>query len=608
MKEIAKFLKLMILTSISGGFAFIGYTFYAGYEDGRIFAAEPPPPPPTAHELALAAFDAQLWLFFRWTLLALLLACLALVIVRFLYVPALNARERIPYDPATGLAPVIRRNVAPWWKRLTGHNEYDEFDPNLATAPHRKIWSNGRMVVAAESDGLDPHAQADYARGSWGVQGSIARKGRGLSVGESRLLSGEAAARAELQRMKVSAAKAKLGDAPAQDTPLLPPPPPLSFREAIEQSTPTSWILGQGAEQQPATPQAVGKLLAYDPRSSHIALIGATRTGKTSNTGLMVVMLARRHGLHPIVFDGKGGLDWGPLDGVVEWHNMTESNLGAYIDSLVQVYDKRYQKLIQLGKGHIYQLPAERRPVPIFAMFEEFGEHFTALGKAERMAVGKQMNTLFRLGQAAGITLCLIDQAPEKWTQQMRGNSKFVVCYKLKGGVANAFNEYHADQLPDRGVFSQDNTFYKAWHTEVEAPNLAGMFPPISRRMLPVIDGPTNGPARPAGPKVNPALKGVAPVVGPPGPVGPLDPNGGGEGRKTLNIPPSLRVQFERTRTWDDFCRGFLEIYPEATAADLKRAMADVDGRGRDHRAFNGEGNRQWNRYSPNGDKDKATR
>jgi len=401
MKEILKFLKLMIVTGLSGGFAFIGFVFYRAYDDGRIWA---PAPPPTPEQIATAEFNAQVWALVWVALWALFLAAAALAVVRFLYVPALNARERIPYDPVTGLAPVVRRNVAPFWQRIIGHNEYDEFDPNLSTAPHRKVYSNGTMRVTSQTDGLDPHAQADYARSSWQVQNTVARKGRGASVGESRLLSGEAAAKAELARMRLDAARAKLGDSQKDEPVKALPLPAVSFREAVDMSTPTQWILGQGAEQQPANPAMAGKLLSFDPRSSHMALIGATRTGKTSSTGLMIVALARRHGVHPIVFDGKGGLDWGPLDQVVEWHDLNDGNLAPYVESLVAVYQKRFALLRDANKSHVYQLPAERRPVPILAIFEEFGEHFTALDKTERSAAGQSMNTLFRLGQAAMIS------------------------------------------------------------------------------------------------------------------------------------------------------------------------------------------------------------
>lgn len=603
MKEIAKFLKLMILTSISGGFAFIGYTFYAGYEDGRIFAAEPPPPPPTAHELALAAFDAQLWAVTKWALLLLLLLACGLALLRFLYVPI--KRSNLIYPDERGNWPLLKM---PTYKDHNGTIHHTWHNENLSAAPGTTYAYNGTVNYTGHQDAATPD-QYRFASMGWGHQiaQAVASTGK-ITAGAVNAIAGRSPERIERERLQTERERLRLqlvqdrlnrGTPVVQDAPLLPPPPPLSFDEAIAQSTPTHWILGQGAEQQPANPHAVGQPLVYDPRSSHIALIGATRTGKTSNTGLMVVMLARRHGLHPIVFDGKGGLDWGPLDGVVEWHDMNDGNLGAYIDGLVQVYEKRYQKLIQLGKGHIYQLPAERRPVPVFAMFEEFGEHFTSLAKAERLAVGKQMNTLFRLGQAAGITLCLIDQAPEKWTQQMRGNSKFVVCYKLKGGAANAFNEYHADQLPDRGVFSQDNTFYKAWHTEVEAPDLARMFSPISRRLLPVIDGeranasppPTNERRTVANVPVQVVRTNERPE------------NEGGDTGEIITIPPSLERSFVRSGNWAEFCEGLYQLYPLMTQAQLRRAMAQVDGKKPDQ--YKGVGFEMYHRFSPNGDRSK---
>ena len=187
MKDVFAFLKLIIIAAIAGGFLLIGYTFYDAYDNQRIFA---PAPPPTANEIAMASFDAQIWMAIKWSFILLVICALALAVVRFLYVPAVNARERIPYDPITGMLPLVRKNVAPWWKRMTGHNEYDELDGNLAATPHRKVWSNGKLDVVANTHGMPIESQAEYARGSWGVQGSIARKGRGMSIGEARFMSG----------------------------------------------------------------------------------------------------------------------------------------------------------------------------------------------------------------------------------------------------------------------------------------------------------------------------------------------------------------------------------------------------------------------------------
>ncbi len=606
MKDVLGFLKLIVILVIAGALLFFGYTFYRAYDEHRLFV---PKPPPTVQELQIAAANAWVWFGVKVALMIALVLGIFLAVLRFLYVPAVNSRERIPYDPETGMLPLVRKNVAPMWKRITGHNEYDELDGNLAATPHRKVWSNGVLNVAANTHGLTPETQAEYARGSWGVQGSIARKGRGMTVGEGRFLSGEFHERAQLQREKALTMKDRRERSNDNTTPMLELSasvmPPISLLEAIEQSTERGWIIGQATDLQPVQGfKEVGKLLTFDPRTSHIAIIGGTGSGKTASTGLLMALYARRFGVHPIILDGKEGIDWGPLDGVVEWHSMSAETIEWQLDAVTRIFEKRWEYLKESGLPNIYKMPANKRPVPIFLMMEEFGDVWAELRNQDKTLyknLGQKVDRLFRLSRATGITLCLIDQSPEKWSQQMRGNAKFVTCYKLKGGVANAFNEYHVDKLPNVGMFSQDNVFYKPWFTEEQA-DLTRMFAPLERRLLRERKRTEHVSVSVAETHRN----ALPPVVETSETPETAQYKEGGKKEKPTPIPPSLEKSFQRFRRWDEFCEGYFRFYPDTTQAQLRRVMSHLDGR--EQETFKTEAFRYYHRFSPNGDPQKAER
>lgn len=585
MKDIAAFFKFLIIAGLAVGFALSAYVVYDAYVTERIFA---PAPPPTANEIAVAA--QWVWVGFatKVGLIILVLFGVFGVIMRFLIVPATNARERIPYDPQTGMLPMVRRNVAPAWKRAIGHNEYDELDGNLAATPHRKVWSNGKMLVEANTHGIAPESQVDYARGSWAVQSSVARK-KGMSIGEARFASGEFHARAQRERERTETMRERrLANQVPLALPALPLLQPLSLAEAIAQSSANDWIIGQATELQPVEgSKDAGKLSIFKPRNSHAAIIGGTGSGKTASTGLHFAFYARKFGYHPIVLDGKNGIDWRPLQGVVEWHNMDADSFEWQIQALTGIFKERWALLESSNAKTIYQLPAQQRPVPIVVIIEEFGDIWTEVlgsrSKEDKQVIIQSVNHLFRLCRATGITLCLIDQAPEKWSQQMRGNAKAVMCYKLKGGVANAFNEYHADKLPDVGMYSQDNVFYRPWHTEEEI-DLTRMFPPLERTLLKRPANATNGRSLVVRTPTNAT-------------------NAGGGGKAP--VPPSLQKAFVRSGNWAEFCEGYFKFYPDTTQAELRRVMVEVEDTGKEPEAFKGVAFEMFHRFSPNGDRNK---
>jgi hypothetical protein len=84
---------------------------------------------------------------------------------------------------------------------------------------------------------------------------------------------------------------------------------------------------------------------------------------------------------------------------------------------------------------------------------------------------------------------------------------------------------------------------------------------------------------------------------------------GDGENRWDFRaIPPSLARSRSHSQSWDDFCKGYFELYQDATQAELRMAMAHVDGTGRKATDFGGEAFRQYHRWSINGNPVKSRR
>ncbi len=372
-------------------------------------------------------------------------------------------------------------------------------------------------------------------------------------------------------------------------------PAAITLQQAINQSTERAWIIGQAADIQP-TPEAsklAGQMLMFDYRTTHAAIIGGTGSGKTESTAMLMVAYARKYNLHPIVLDGKEGIDWRAFNGVAEWHAMSVGTVVNQFDQLMTIFDRRWGWLQKNNLSTIYKATGKRPPT-LFVIIEEFGSVWMTLDKAARADLAQKVDRLFRLGRATGIVLCLIDQAPEKWTAQMRGNAKFVTCYKLKGMVANAFNEYHVDRLPHVGVFSQDNVFYNAWHT-AELIDIRREYPPLQWRCLKTPVETINDTEAPVNDGENDRLQVVET------PVNAI--NAGGVSVDFLPIPPSLERSFMRLRCWESFCKGYLSIYPETTQAQLRKAMSNLDGRDPD--TFKTEAFKWFHMYSLQGDKSK---
>lgn len=371
----------------------------------------------------------------------------------------------------------------------------------------------------------------------------------------------------------------------------------LTIMDAFSRSKDREWIIGQACEQQPnreSSRQAVGSLLKVDYRTTQFAILGGSGGGKTSSTGMMLLVYAKKFKLHPIVLDGKDGLDFGPLSdrNVIEWYKITPENLSGFLKQLKDIYDQRHAIMRQAGVANIYELPKNAGVQPLFVMVEEFGRVWEASGYDKE--IERHFNDLFSLGRAAGIILCPIDQAPEGWSKPMRSSAKFAVCYSSQGDALKAFGEHYMGELPLKGVFSRGNVFYRAWHTA----SLIDMrdLPPIQQRYL--SNAPSNGQqndediSNASNAITNDRLQVVQT---------PSNASNAQTFEKSVTpiCPHAMHRAFERLKRWDRPSEIFFQYNPEATQADLRLAMSTVEGKKPE--SYKAEAFKWYHVYSKNG-------
>lgn len=438
---------------------------------------------------------------------------------------------------------------------------------------------------------------------------------RKLSVAEAKRDAGIYEVERERKSLQVGTALARAQErearAAGQAQPVEITPEPayqqLTIHQAIEQSTERSWIIGQACQKQPnreTSRQAVGSLLTVDYRTTQFAILGGSGGGKTSSTGMMFLLYAKRFGLHPIVLDGKDGLDFGPLSdrNVIEWYKATPDNLAGFLRQLKAIYDERLAIARKAGAANIYELPASMGIQPLFVMIEEFGRVWEASGYSKEIETA--FNDLFSLGRACGIIVCPIDQAPEGWSKPMRSSAKFAVCYSAQGDAIKAFGEHYMAELPLKGVFSRGNVFYRAWHTMklIDMRKLS----PIQRRYL--VEPKLERRVEPSIPSVPATPMRIVPPqeVERTGTSGTVELESTVERAPLVVVPPNIARKFHGStgNKWGGFCEEMFKRYHDMTMEQLQEAMASVaGGQPGDYksRAFRG-----YHRFSKNGDKAKV--
>lgn len=381
---------------------------------------------------------------------------------------ARNADRYIAHEG--GLMPGIRMNTATLWERLRGINQITVVNPNnVGTVDATvRVWRDGTRVLGGRADWTAEH-QERIATGVNRIQTEAARAfgnvggNRGPNQAELLDKAGYFDQRTEAERLKVEAARAKLmGEPEAEEEPHAEPLPPVDWRGALMQSTANSFVIGQNEE--------TGALAEFRPREAiHCGVIGATGTGKTASTGMLMALQALRTGYHVVILDPKGGADWRVFQQHAEWQHADSTTICDQIATITDEHDRRHSILRASNAPNVMALPQPPQPIMVFV--EEYGDLYAQVRSASKKDsdhLEEMLARMMRLARFTDIHFVFLDQYPEHWSQQLIGNCKLLVTYKLGPNQGAKVGEYHAHKLPNLGTFSIQGTWYKAWFVQPE--------------------------------------------------------------------------------------------------------------------------------------------
>lgn len=419
----------------------------------------------TQQQVALAVraeYHAHLrGLLLQWSLLLLCIGALAAAIYRWLYVPAINARERIPVD-SSGMYPELVRDVTPLHKRLSGELKIWRHNPNMSVAPDTYATLNGSMRIEAATDGLSAEQQLQYARDSWSVQrtAAAAHAMARPNVAMMKAAAGVYDWQAERERARAEAIAQRTQ--PAQIADAGPVEQELTPGQALERSQAGVVYIGQ---------QDTGRraLAAWDTNgASTLGIFGANGTGKTSSVATMVTLAMVRWGWRLWVLDGKDSGDWDEFGGHAEVVPVAQHNIEDAMQAIWEEYQRRETVMSEYRARDYRHLPPDvQAEFPRWGVvFEEFGATRLSLRSKTRAQLDKFLSVLCQKARYTGWHGVFIDQRPSDYTDEMKGNLKSVACFKLLMNQGHAVNAYHAGQLADVGEFEMDGGRYWAFHAE----------------------------------------------------------------------------------------------------------------------------------------------
>lgn len=249
--------------------------------------------------------------------------------------------------------------------------------------------------------------------------------------------------------------------------------------QAINESDTEGWNIGQNPDDGHLYNLSINDVV-------HVGLVGATKTGKTSSTALLMMYYALRNKFLVIAFDGAGGVDWLPYKDYIEVYPVDYTTLPKRVDQIVALHERRMRKLQERGVANIDEVTGMKVP-HILVIFEEFGYMCQALEAADKKLFKEtesRLSNLMRVSRKTGIHFLLVDQNPTRWSQVIKANVKLFIAYKLNGNLGGAINEYHLDKLKNKGQCSIENTFYDTWYTKGEISKLLIDIPKRSGALL----------------------------------------------------------------------------------------------------------------------------
>ena len=235
---------------------------------------------------------------------------------------------------------------------------------------------------------------------------------------------------------------------------------PMTVGQAFGQSTAERWIVGRGAS---------GALAEFSPATDvHCAILGATGSGKSWGTGVMMLAHALRLGWRAIVLDGKGGDDWSAFAELVEYHEVYPDIFPDQVRSLMDEYDRR-----RSGEAPLH---------PMWITIEEYGDTNSSMTRSQAVLANNGLMTIMRKGRDLNMHLCLIDQYPDRWEPQLLQNTKAKFVYWLEDGAI--VKQYKAHELAQRGEFFFRGQRYRSFDMRPHVGRLLGIAAPVRHPRL----------------------------------------------------------------------------------------------------------------------------
>ena len=567
----------------------ITYVLLGGFERDNTVAAYAPITQQQiqlAHQAALHSHYRGL--LFWWALLLLFVLAVVAVIYRTLYVPAVNARERVPVD-ASGMYPEIVRDVTPLHKRLAGDRKLWIHNPNMVAAPYAYATLNGTMQLESSTEGATAAEQLEYAANSWGVQRTAAALG---GFGRSTVAAMRAAAgvydwqakreqaRTQLYQQRMALAQPAVVEVKAS------PHMHATLTDALAGHTGYSIVLGQSSED--------GDLALWNPHTdAHMGVWGKTGMGKTSRLGLTVALNQLRQNYRVIVIDPEqeGDEPAGLWAAIAPWAQVVgPGEPGCTLwDEIMQWYEQRWQTVQAAGATAARYMPGKPlRPLAIH--FDEIAR-WRAKSRRQGGAWAKYaghvddcLSEIAQRGLKRGCHLIVYGQLPGDLPDAIAGNL-LGVTMRQAANQGNKVGHWHAHELSE-GQFVLDGRTYNAWQPLQEAAAILRNRRQVGRLLSDgaCVRGAFVDRSQPFATNDSRTTPPVANVM-----------NGGvsGEG----NASDILAAIYERSRSWDDVAAEFFAANPGGKQAELRRIMANIANDGRNPDAFKGEAHRLYHTF-----------
>ncbi|GAA2846686.1 FtsK/SpoIIIE domain-containing protein [Streptosporangium fragile] len=134
---------------------------------------------------------------------------------------------------------------------------------------------------------------------------------------------------------------------------------------------------------------------------------GATQSGKSNLANALIVGLAPQP-VALVGFDLKGGVEFTPYAPRLSALATTRAECAGLLDDLVGLMTDRMGLCRAAGARNIWQLPENRRPVPVVVLVDELAELYLMADKSEKDEIARTSTALLRvaqLGRAFGIYL-----------------------------------------------------------------------------------------------------------------------------------------------------------------------------------------------------------